>query len=498
MPHCTHKLLALAFATLLATQTAWAETLVIARGSSAATLDPGFLREPATLVDNVFDTLVARDKDMKLAPGLALSWRAVDDTTWEFKLRPGVTFSNGEPFTASAVKFTLERVLDPAAKAPTISYITTVAGVDVVDDLTVRIRTKTPDPLLPTRMSRYPTYIVPPDYAKSVGAEAFARKPVGTGPYAVTEFVPDDHVTMQANPGYWRGKPAIDTVVWRAIPEPTARVAALLAGEVQLIEGVPVELAPRLASSKDVDLVQVHNGGLIIYLGLKTDEKPLGDARVREALSLAIDRQSIVQELLKNFATVTGTQVGPFDFGYQKTPLPAYDPARAKALLAEAGYKDGFTIRMQAPRHYINSAEVGQVIAQEFAAIGVTAQLEAPEWSVYTQQVPAGKQAPVYMLGWGSTQTLDADAAIYPIFRSGEPYSTVKLPALDALLDESRRTIDPSARAAVFARIQDLAAKDVPVLTLYQEDAIYAKRRDVGFTGRPDARIPVFDISLGK
>jgi peptide/nickel transport system substrate-binding protein len=474
------------------------QTMTIARATSAATLDPGFLREPATLVDNVFDTLVARDAAMKLTPGLALSWRAVDDVTWEFRLRPGVSFQNGEAFTAEAVKFSLERVLDPAAKAPTVSYITTIAGVDVVDAMTVRIRTKAADPLLPTRMSRYPAYIVPPGYVKQVGAEGFARKPVGTGPYAVSEFVPDDHVTMTANPGYWRGKPAIATVVWRAIPEPTARVAALLAGEVQLIEGVPVDLVDRVAASPDVAVSKVRNGGLIIYLGLKTNEKPLDDARVRQALSLAIDRKTIVQELLKGFASTTGTQVGPFDFGYKEEPVPAYDPARAKALLAEAGYPAGFSIRMQVPRRYINSAEVGQVIAQEFGAIGVKAELEVPEWSVYTQQVPAGKQAPVYMLAWGSTQTLDADAAIYPIFRSGEPYATVSLPALDALLDESRRTIDPAARAAVFGRIQDLAVQEVPALTLYQEDSLYAVRKGVVFAGRADARIPVFDIRLGN
>jgi peptide/nickel transport system substrate-binding protein len=475
-----------------------ASELTIGRAVSASTMDPGFLREPATLVDNVFDTLVARDKDMRLAPGLALSWRALDDTSWEFKLRPGVHFQDGEPFTAAAVKFSIDRVLDPAAHAPTISYINTIASVEAVDDLTVRIHTKAPDPLLPTRMSRYPAYIVPPVYVQKVGAAAFARAPIGTGPYRVTQFVPDDHVTMQANPGYWGGKPAIDTVIWRAIPEPTTRVAALLANEVQLIEGVPVDMGPTLAANKAVQIVQVKHGGLIIYLGLRMAEKPLDDARVRQALLLPIDRKTVVAELLKGFATATGTQVGPFDFGYKDEPLPAFDPAQAKKLLTEAGYPDGFSIRMQVPSRYINSAAVGQVIAQEFAAIGVKAQLEVPEWSVYAQQVPAGKQAPIYMLAWGSTQTLDADAAIYAIFRSGEPYSTVKLPAIDTLLDESRRTVDPGARAALFAKIQDMALTDVPVLTLYQEDSVYARRTNVVFTGRADARIRLLDMRVDK
>ena len=174
------------------------------------------------------------------------------------------------------------------------------------------------------------------------------------------------------------------------------------------------------------------------------------------------------------------------------------DPAQAKSLLAAAGYPNGFSdshAGVVASR-CVNSASVGQVIAQEFAAIGVKPEMETPEWSVYTQQVPAGKQAPIYMLAWGSTQTLDADAAIYPIFHTGEPYSTVSIPALDALLDQTRRTIDPAARAALFGKIQDLAVDEVPALTLYQEDALYGKRKGVTFTGRADARMPAFDMRI--
>ncbi len=210
------------------------------------------------------------------------------------------------------MKFSLDRVLDPAAKSPTLSYISTIAGVDVVDDLTVRIRHGRAGPAAADADEPLPRLHRAAGLSCSGSGRSSSRaKPSAPGPMHVTEFVPDDHVTMQANPGYWRGKPAIDTVVWRAIPEPTARVAALLAGEVQLVEGVPVDLAPTLAGDKDVQVVKVRNGGLIIYLGLKTAEKPLDDVRVRQALSLAIDRRTIVQELLKGFATTTGTQVGP-------------------------------------------------------------------------------------------------------------------------------------------------------------------------------------------
>jgi peptide/nickel transport system substrate-binding protein len=492
----SYLLAAAALAASVTTLPARAAELTIARAASTAGMDPGFLREPATLVDNVFDTLVMRDAEMKLVPGLALSWRAVDDTTWEFKLRPGVTFTNGEAFDAQAVKFTLERVLDPAAKSPTISYIRTITEVTAVDPLTVRIRTGAPDPLLPTRMSRYPAYIVPPAYVRQVGQGEFARKPIGTGAYRVTEFVPDDHVTMVANAGYWRGKPSIDRVTWRPVPEATARIAALLTGEAQLIEGVPVELVDAIGASGQAQVVRVRNGGLTIYMGLKSAEAPLSDPRVRRALTMAIDRRGIVDEILKGYAVATGSQTSPFDFGYAGVPPPLYDPAGAKRLLAEAGFPNGFGIKVQVPRRYISSAEVGQAIAQQFAAIGVKVELEVPEWSVYAQQVPAGKQAPIYMLAWGSTQTLDADAALYAILKSGEPYSTYANPAMDRLLDASRASIDPAARAKLFAEIQALVTQDVPLLPLYQEDALYARSAKVVFTGRPDARIPLFDLRV--
>lgn len=490
------RALTLAAAMLLPISSALADDseITIARQVSTTAMDPGFLREAATIVDNIFDTLVMRDEDMQLVPGLAESWTPIDDTTWEFKLRPGVKFHNGEEFNADAVKFTIDRILDPNAKSPTLSYIRTIASVEVVDPYTVRIKTSAPDPLLPTRMSRYPAYIVPPKYVQEVGNDVFATKPVGTGPYKFVEFIPDQHVILDANPDYWRGAPSIGRVTWRAIPDGTARMTALITGEVDLVENVTVDLAPMVAASPDVDLVQVKNGGLTIYLGLVMKDKPLDDVKVRQALDAAIDRKGIVDNILRGMATVKGTQVGPSDFGYLDVPPTPYDPAKARKLLAEAGYPDGFNIKMQSTHRYMKDGEVAQAIAQQFGDVGVKIDQEVLDWSVYTQQVP--RQGPIFMLGWGSTQTLDADAAIYAIMKSGEPYSTASIPALDALLDESRKIVDPDARKKVLEEIQRLAAQEVPLLTLYQEDALYGKSKTVDFDGRADARIPVFDIKL--
>ncbi|MBV6634367.1 MAG: ABC transporter substrate-binding protein [Mameliella sp.] len=470
------------------------DTLVIGRSASTNALDPGFLREAATIVDNIFDTMVMRDEDMKLVPGLATGWTSIDDTTWEFTLREGVTFHNGEPFDAEAVKFSLDRVLNPDNKAPTISYIRTIASVEVVDPMTVRITTAEPDPLLPTRMSRYPAYIVPPKYIAEHGREHFANNPVGTGAYTFVDFVPDERVTLEANPDYWRGQPDIKTVIWRPIPDATARITSLITGEVGLIEDVPVDLVPLLQQSPDADLVQVENGGLTIYLGLRMDKAPLDNVKVRQALNHAIDRVSITENLLGGLATPKGTQVGAADFGYLDVPVPEFDPELSRQLLAEAGFADGFEITMQSSFRYMKNAEVAQTIAQGFEDIGLDVNQETMEWSVYTQTVPF--EGPIYMLGWGSTQTLDADAAIYAIMKSGEPYSGARIDALDALLDQSRSTVDPEARAAILQEIQEVAVEQVPLITLYQEDKLMGKAPNVTFDGRADARIPVFTITV--
>lgn len=469
-------------------------SLTIGRAVSTNAMDPGFLREAATLVDNIFDTMVLRGKDMTLQPGLATSWKAIDQTTWEFKLREGVKFHDGEPLNAEAVKFTIDRVIDPEAKSPTASYIRTIESVEVVDPMTVRIKTKGPDPLLPTRMSRYPAYIVPPAYIKEHGREYFASHPVGTGAYKFVEFVPDQHVIMEANEDYWRGAPSIKKVTWRPIPDGTARMTALLTGEVDMVENVPVDMAPMLTQNPDVKLVNIKNGGLTIYLGLVMKEKPLDNVKVRQALNMAIDRKGIVENILQGMATPKGTQVGPSDFGFLDVPVPAYDPAKAKELLAEAGYGDGFTITMQSSNRYMKNTAVAQVIAQEFEDIGVKVNQEVLDWSVYTKTVPF--KGPIYMLGWGSTQTLDADAAIYAIMKSGEPYSGANIPELDKLLDESRQVVDAAKREEVLHKIQALAEEQVPLIPLYQEDTLLGESAKVTFAGRPDARIPVFDIEM--
>ncbi|MNW34776.1 Heme-binding protein A precursor [compost metagenome] len=469
--------------------------ITVARAFDVNGLDPGFLTENAQVVDNIFDTLVKRDENEELVPGLATSWSQVDDTTWEFKLREGVKFTNGEPFNAEAVKYSIDRVLKPENNAPTASYISTIQEVKVIDDLTVHVITKKVDPLIPTRFNRYPTEIVPPKYTEEVGQEAFAQKPVGTGPYTFVSWDKGSQVVLEANSEYWGGEPAVKKVTFRSIPEASTRVSALLNGEVDIITAVSPENRNLIESSSAAKLSVVERAGNTVYVGFKTDKEPFNNPKVRQALNYAIDVNAIVDNVLQGAAVQTNSLIGPKDFGYAgETEGYGYDPEKAKQLLAEAGYPNGFSTTLDTVSWYIKNTDVAQVIAEQLKAIGVNVKVNNVESSVYRTLVPSNKQSDMYVLGWSSTNTLDADAAIYAILRSGESYSTYNNEEVDAKLDEARSTSDQERRKALYKEIQEIVLQDAPRIFLYQENQYYGVSNELNWNGRIDGSIPVVTI----
>ena len=462
------------------------DSIVIARPMDVVGLDPGFLTESAVVVDNIFDTLVTRDKDMKLVPSLAQSWQQTAPDTWEFKLRPGVKFTNGEPLDAAAVKFSIDRVKDPQAAAPTVSYISTVKEVRVVDPLTVQVVTAGPDPLLPTRFSRYPTEVVPPKYVTQVGRKEFAQKPIGTGPYKLAQWQKGTSVTLERNADYWGGKPEVSRVVFQAIPEASTRVNALLNGEADIITDVSADDRKKIAGSQAARVSTVERAGNIVYIGLKTNEAPFDNLKVRQALNYAVDKKS-------------NSIIGPRDFGYAGEPAGyPYDPAKAKALLAEAGYPNGFSTQLDTVSWYLKNTDVAQAIAEQLKAVGVQVKINPVESALYRERVPAGKQSPMYMLGWSSTNTLDADAAIYAILHSGQPYSTYSNPKVDQLLDKARFAGPDTPRAKLYEEIQNVYLADAPRIFLYQENKYYGVAKRIVWEGRADTALPVKTITFAK
>ena len=456
--------------------------VVIAQGGDPSTMDPHMHAENFTfaVVHNVFDHLVRRFvKDGRLAhePGLATSWTNVNPTTWEFKLRPGVKFHNGEEFNAEAVKFSIERVLNPDQKARWRWAFTDIEKVEVLDPLTVRIVTKAPFPTLITNLA-FCMPIVPPKYVRAKGDTHVATNPVGTGPFKFVRWRKDDAMVLEANESYWRGSPKIKTLIFRPIPDESTRVAALMAGEVDIARGVPPNLVKQIADNARTRVAKVPSA-LNIHVILDTlKEGPLRDKRVRQAINYGVDKEGIIKSILEGNGGAVGGPLTPVMFGFAPDVKPyPYDPERAKRLLAEAGFAQGISLTLNSPNgRYLKDKEVNEAIAGQLTKIGVRTQVVAHEWGTYVSKWPDGL-VPMYMIGWAGAW--DADGIMFPLLRSGQRFSRWSNPDFDAILDKARRTLDQAERVKLYKQATQLAHDEAPWLFLFHGMDIYGVSRAV-------------------
>lgn len=321
------------------------DSLVVGmRTNAIITLDPAMFRDRDTeaVLRNIFDALVGTTLDGQVVPQLATEWRVIDDTTFEFDLVSGVTFSNGEPLDSEDVVFTFERIITEGAidgeTSPRAGLLGPLESVEAVDADTVRFHYSTtfPQELLLQALVHF--QIVPKDYIDEVGVAGFTEKPIGSGPFTYAGGSLDGQVTLQANGSYWNGAPAIETLVFRMMPEPSTRVAALLSGEVQIIQAVPPDLVDRIDGAPGVS-VHTAPGTRAYLIELNNSIPPFDDVRVRQAMNYAIDWDSILTNIYQGYAERLATAFLPTGFGYDADlePYP-YDPEKAKALLQEAGY----------------------------------------------------------------------------------------------------------------------------------------------------------------
>jgi peptide/nickel transport system substrate-binding protein len=474
--------------------------LVVAQGADPTTLDAGMTTGTvmANVIHNIYDTLVIRDDDMSVIPGLALSWEPLDDTTWRFALREGVKFHNGEDFNADAVKFSIERVIDPDQAAPQASYLSTIASVEVVDDYTVDIITSAPDPILIARLTKAVGSIMPPGYVQEVGDETVALEPVGTGPFKFVEWVKDDHLTLEVNPDYWRDLPEYDVLTFKPIPNAAARTAALLAGDVDLVYNVPVSQIDVVQESTDAQLAAVDiQAGEYVGFNLRKEDSPLQDVRVRQAINYAIDVDSIIEGVLNGNATRRASPVTPLDFGYVALEPYAYDPEMAQQLLAEAGYATGLSLHYDTCNgRYPMDKQVSEVVASMLEAVGIEVELQVHEWGAYLDLFKNDQLGDLYLLGWGSISTLDADAALYDELHCGKTYSTHCSPELDALMDEARSVIDSDTRMDLYEQIQRMILEDPPWVFMYQEKQFYGLSDKVTWGPRADSLLNLYRVAV--
>jgi peptide/nickel transport system substrate-binding protein len=487
-------------------------TVTIAQGVDPTTLDPMNHQEtPAgNLASNMFDTLLERDGNLALQPALAADLpKLVAPTVWEFKLRPGVKFHNGEPLDAEAVKFSLERLIDPKLKLRGATPYAPISHVEVMDSLTVRVHTKVPWPILDTAMSASGASILPPKYYRDKDLTHVARNPVGSGPFKFVRWVKDDRIELEANEGYWRGAPRVKRLVWRPIPDDAVRVAALQNGEVDVAVNIPPHLANIIANHPKLFLSTAPSVRTIqlLYYTHQFDAQhklvgpypgPVADRRVRLAMNHAVDVDEVIRTVLDGKAIRVASMLTDKHFGFESKLLPVKpDLARVKQLLTEAGYPGGVDMVLNAPQgRYVRDKEVAEGLAGQLSKAGIRITLRVHEWGNYLNNMAyVHKAGPVWLIGWG-TSAYDAETVYVPLFRSGKILANYHNADFDGMVDQAQTVMDPKRRAELYHRITRLWIDDAAAMPLYQQLDLYGATRRMSWKARGDEQIKGFDMAL--
>jgi len=508
------RLAAVAGALAFISVSAAAQELKIGIKTEPSSLDPQFhtLNPNIQVAQHFFDALVKQDESLKPGPALALSWKTIGDTTWEFKLRPGVKFHDGSDFTAEDVVFTYERVPKvPNSPGPYTIYTRSMKSFEIVDPLTLRIHTNGPAPLLPLDLAALPILskkaMAGPAAEGKTSAELNAGNGlVGTGPFKFVEWQRGSRIVGERNDAYWGDKPAWSKIQLRPLSNNTARVAALLSGDVDLIEDPPTADLAKLKNDAKIHLERaVSNRVIYIHLDQHGEppiaipdtngKNPLLDKRVREALSIAIDRKGIADKIMEGVAMPAGDLL-PFPMGGTRkdTPIDAYDSAKAKKLLAEAGYPNGFSITLGAPNgRYINDLKIAQAVAAMWSRIGVKTEVDAATPPVFFKNRDSFKYSS-YLAGWGAStgELSNALKALLATPDRAKGMGTTNSgrysnKAMDAKLEEALATVDDAKRDALLAEASKIAIQqDHGLIPIHFELSVWAMKKGLTYTGRAD------------
>src|SRR3990172_3926968 len=448
------------------------QELVVAMGSEPVSLNPFVGGDFAShdVMRQIFDTLLTLDKDGKLVPMLAESFEPAGPTTWLVRLRRGVKFDNGEAFNAEAVQFTYNTILNPETQARGRSGIVGVANVEIVDEYTVKIHTEKPMPVLPWRNIYGGTgsvIIVPPRYFRKVGHRAYADRPIGTGAFKFVQGVKGQFIRLEANGEYWRGRPKVDTVTIRIVPEPSTRVAALLAGEADISIDLPVDLAPQVRTSPGTKLITGFFGRGNLYWQFNPIG-PFADRRVRLAVLHAVNMNRILGSLFGEYAVRIGVPLHDGSFGLNKAIKPyPYDPAKARRLLQEAGYPNGFSTTFYTSNRYTFQKEMSEAMAADLAKVGIKVNITMAESARYLELMANRQAGPLFLILWG-TLDLDADILVN-MFHSQAAFATWKDPGVDKLLDAARTELDLKKREALYFQVEQRLYDQVAYLAGHRE-----------------------------
>jgi len=472
------------------------DVLFVAQEDDVTTFDPSMSTHVpnVTFYNVIYDCLTIFDnvEFTKLNPALATSWNLINPTTWQFKLRKGVTFHDGEPFNANTVKFNVEWLKTPG-KHTVAGNFQTIDHAEVVDDYTINIITKGPDSLLPKRLGAYGAQMTPPEYIKKVGRQTLNSKPIGTGPYIMKEWVKDDHVTLERNEKYWGEKGVFKEVIVKALPDNLTRLNAVLTGEVDLASMMLPDQAAIVGSGNIARIESVLAAAQANY-GFSCSKGPLKNKLVRQACNYAVDKDAILKKLWKGYGKVSTGSAITYDFGYDPglKPYP-YDPAKARELIKQAGYKPGeisFDLYANAP-----GKELTEIVCAYLNDVGINAQPKVLEAATRARW-----QSDAYLwqggvLFYPSSTLYDLDGSLWrthgPKGAGANRWEEMNKPGMPFhdMMEKARYSLNQEERRKIYIEANKIFRDEAPVLFLFQYKILYGVNNRINYRPRPDERM---------
>ncbi|ANE48642.1 ABC transporter substrate-binding protein [Paenibacillus swuensis] len=476
-------------------------TLVIARLSDANNLDPHYstqLNSMAVVQHKVYEGLVELNKNSEYKPLLATEWKQIDDLTWEFKLREGVTFQDGAPFNAAAVQKTIARATSKEEPTPKANMFNMIKEVIAVDDYTIQMLLEYPYAPLLSVLASAEGGILSPKAIDTYGKE-LTNHPTGTGPYTFESWTPGQDIILVRNDKYWGDQAKLDKVVFRTVPEDATRVAMVETGEAHIAEQLPITEIDRVSNSSTMSLGRFESFA-VDHIGFNTKKKPFDDVRVRQAIAYSIDKEAIINGVYNNVGKVSHSTLGPKVIGYSPNLKGyAYDINKAKSLLADAGYAKGFKATL-----YTNDnkarVNVSEVLQSQLKGIGIDLEVKVMEFGAYIEAATKG-ETDMFISGWGNA-TGDADYNQYNLFHSssaGLPgnHSFYNNPEVDKLIEDGRKEKDADKRKILYEQAQQIELNEVPLYPFRSSENLVAISKNVeGLWISPSGYVELGEIVL--
>ncbi|AJD92443.1 glutathione-binding protein gsiB precursor [Jeotgalibacillus malaysiensis] len=480
--------------------------------SDASSLDPhGSNDVPSSNIQaNIYETLVFQNADNEIEPLLAESWEAVDDLTWEFKLREDVTFHDGSAFNAEVVKANLDRVLDPDVASPRGFLYEMITEVNVIDEYNVQIVTEYPFAPLLAHLSHsgggmISMDAIEADYAAmeegSEPGSVIAQEPVGTGFFKFESWTPGEEIVLSNNEEHWDGGAQVDTVTFRVVPESGTRVAELETGNAHIIDPLQPNEVSRV-DNLDNASAQIQGSTSLSYLGFNMEQEPFDNQQVRQAISMAVDKASIIEGIYEGYGVPAVGPIPPGVFGYDESVEPLeYNMDEARALLEEAGFADGFSTTIMTNDNP-QRVDTAVLVQEALAELNIDVEIEVVEFGSFLDETAAGNHD-MFILGW-STPTADADYATYALFHSsqvGAPgnRSFLQDDEVDSLLDQGRQETDQDARAEIYSQLQERLVEVAPMVYIHHQEYLTGVSDNVsGFSTLPNGLYQLKDVTISE